>query len=153
MTMNAKKRKRETVFLGDEVGEYLEGLLASTGRKNAGIKAGKTARTAESKVVTKSLNLLACWQNVAPPRLLQHTDNVVYAKPSKSSNLSRIDRNPQEPQGVELLIYTDTPAYAAELNMDKELYRIKMQQELGKEIVDITFLVSRKAGRYRSYKG
>lgn len=115
------ERKRESVILADEIGEYLGALKTS--------KEGHVQKTMSTAAVKKSLNLLTCWQQVAPPRLLQHTDNVVYSTKSKDT---------------EVLVYVDSAAYAAELSMDKELYRFRMQQETEKELSDIKFLVSRK---------
>lgn len=124
--MNKKRiqRKKESVFLGDEIGEYLSSLkvFGSDGKK----------RTTASQAAKRSMNLLVCWQRVAPQRVLDHTDNVVYSTRSKDT---------------EILVYVDSAAYAAELSMDKELYRIKMQQETEKQISDIKFLVSRKTAR------
>ena len=120
--MNNQKPKRETVFLGDEIQEYLESLNTS---KNSDKKVSSSAKTRKN-----ASNLLACWQRVAPSRLLNHTDNVVYSTKS---------------QQTEVLVYVDSAVFATELTMDKELYRLKMQQEAKKEIYDIKFLVSRKS--------
>lgn len=114
-------RKRDSVFLGDEIGEYLESLKADT--KN------KTKKGVSKRNLQKSMNLLVCWEQIVTPRINEHTDNVVYSTRSEET---------------ELLVYVDSAAYATELTMDKELYRIKMQNEIGKEIADIKFLVSRK---------
>lgn len=123
-------RKRETVTLGDEIVEYLGALRDTSAnyKKRQGSKQGGKG-AAEGQ---KSLNLLSCWQNIAPPRLLEHTDNVVYSTRSKET---------------ELLVYVDSSSYAAELSLDKELYRLSMQKELQKDIADIKFLVSKKAAR------
>lgn len=119
--MGKTKRKRDTVFLGDEIGEYLKDLKV-TGQ-------GGTRKTTVQGAAKSSLNLLSLWKQIAPPRMLEHTDNVVYSTRSKET---------------EVLVYVDTAVYATELTMDKELYRLRMQQELGKDISDIKFLVSRK---------
>ena len=111
------KPKKTTVFLGDEIQEYLNSLK---GAKGKGLS---------NKSVQKSMNLLTGWQLTAPPHLLKHTDNVVYSTRS---------------EGTEVLVYVDSGAYAAELTMDKELYRRKLEQVIEKEIDDIKFLVSRK---------
>lgn len=100
------QRKERAVSLGEEIAEYL-------GRLPFGSK-----------------GLLNHWQKVAPPYLLEHTDNVVYD--------SRLNSDA-------ILVYVDSSVYAAELTMDKELYRLRMSQETGKDISDIRFLVSRKA--------
>lgn len=120
--MGKDKRKHETVSLGSEIEEFLDSI------KLVSQKDGKTHSS--KKKIKKSLNLLACWQQSVSKRVKDHTDNVVYDTQSEET---------------ELLVYVDSAVYAAELSMDKELYRIKMQESLGKEIKDIRFLVSRKA--------
>jgi len=77
------------------------------------------------------------WERVAAPHLVEHTDNVVYSTRSKNNTV---------------LVYVDSSAYANELTMDKELYRMKMQKETKKEIADIKFLVSRKTALRRQGK-
>ncbi|MDR1358695.1 MAG: DUF721 domain-containing protein [Coriobacteriales bacterium] len=129
MSIQKTTRKRASVFLGDEIGEYLGGLKVSVGAKADSGTGDKTRKSTAARAAKNPLNLLACWQQTAPARLLAHTDNVVYSTQSKET---------------ELLVYVDSAVYAAELSMDKELYRIRMQQELHKEIGDIKFLVSRK---------
>ena len=74
--------------------------------------------------------LLVHWEKVASSRFLEHTDNVVYCTRSKNNTI---------------LVYVDNAAYAAEMSMDKELYRLRMQQETKQKISDIKFLVSRRA--------
>ena len=115
------KPKKETVFLGDEIQEYLNALKVSNNESSG--------KTPVAKAVQNSMNLLTGWQLTAPPHLLKHTDNVVYSTRS---------------EGTEILVYVDSGAYAAELTMDKELYRRKLEQVIEKEIDDIKFLVSRK---------
>lgn len=112
-----KKRKKETVFLGDEIKEYLS-KFTNTYKKRV-----------FSQETKKSLNLLSIWQSVVPPHLLKHTDNVVYSKRSQNN---------------EILVFVDSAAYATELTMDKEMYRYQMEKKLGVEVSDIKFLVSRK---------
>jgi hypothetical protein len=65
---------------------------------------------------------------VAPPLMAEHTDSVVYSRRSAAD---------------EVLVYVDDAAFAAELSMNKEIYRLKMQEITGKQLADITFLVSR----------
>ncbi|MDR2035627.1 MAG: DciA family protein [Coriobacteriales bacterium] len=117
------QRKRDTVSLADEISEYLGSIPVST------------------------MNLLDCWQRAAAPHLLEHTDNVVYEnRPTKKGG----DKQEDAAQKNIVLVYVDSPAYAAELSMDKELYRLKLQQETKKEITDIKFLVSRKTALRKS---
>jgi predicted nucleic acid-binding Zn ribbon protein len=72
--------------------------------------------------------LLNTWESVAQEAVLQHTDNVVYSKKSAQT---------------EVLVFVDDASWAAELTMNKEVYRILMQEQLNKPIADIKFLVSR----------
>jgi predicted nucleic acid-binding Zn ribbon protein len=88
----------------------------------------------QSSFSSKGLyGLLNAWEAVAQESVLAHTDNVVYSKRSKET---------------ELLIFVDDAAWAAELTMNKEIYRILMEKQLNKSIVDIKFLVS-KTTAYR----
>jgi len=96
------------IALGEGIAEYLE------------------------KLPTPKQNLLLCWQRVAAPHFIEHTDNVVFEPGSDKTKI---------------LVYLDSAAYATDLSMDKELYRLKMQEETKQEIDDILFLVSRKAAR------
>jgi hypothetical protein len=118
------KRKREAILLGAGIDEYLGRIPAST------------------------MNLFDCWQRVAAPELLTHTDNVVYenrsAKKHKEEQRELLHKNI-------VLVYVDSPAYATELSMNKELYRLRMQQETKKEITDIKFLVSRKTALRKNH--
>jgi len=104
--MKKGKRKEQSLFLGDAIAEYLETLP------------------------TAKRGVLAHWEKVAAPHLLEHTDNVVYDSGSKNNTI---------------VVYVDSAAYANELTMDKELYRMKMQKQTKKEIADIKFVVSRKS--------
>jgi len=106
--MKKLKRKEVSVFLGDEMAEYLSTL----------------------KVPKRGL--MTHWEKVAAPHLVLHTDNVVYCTKTKNNTI---------------LVYVDSAAYATEMTMDKELYRLKMQKVTKKEIADIKFLVSRKSAQ------
>ena len=120
-----KQRKNREVSLNSAIGEYLQNLEEDIKKKQA--KAGKGTRPFDTQ-----RGLCSVWKKIAPEYLQEHTDNVVYSTKSKET---------------EILVYTDDPAYAAELNMDKELYRLRMQKELGKEVSNIKFLVSRKTAQ------
>jgi hypothetical protein len=50
-----------------------------------------------------------------------------------------------------LLVYVDSSAWAAELSMKKELYKLLLIQELGQNIEDILFLVSRKVALKKAF--
>jgi hypothetical protein len=116
-------RKREIVSLRDGIDEYLRKIPVST------------------------MNLQDCWKRVAAPSFLAHTDNVVYENRSTKKN-----KESQEvlPHKNIVLVYVDSPAFATELSMNKELYRLRMQQETKKDIADIKFLVSRKTAQRKS---
>jgi hypothetical protein len=81
-----------------------------------------------TKKIKGAQNLLVCWQQIVSPAIEEHTDNVVYSPRSKNNKV---------------LVYVDSPAFAVELTMDKELYRLKLQQVIKKEISYIKFLVSK----------
>ena len=107
-------------------------------RKERPIKLGSEIAEYLDKLPFHKKGLIAHWQKITPAYLLEHTDNVVYDKHSNDETV---------------LVYVDSSAYAAELTMDKELYRLRMSQETGKEISDIKFLVSQTAAiRKRNQK-
>jgi len=72
--------------------------------------------------------LQRAWENTASPHVLEHTDTVMFCKREK------------EPV---VLVYVDDSTWAAELNMQKEFYRIKLQEILGRPITEVRFFVSR----------
>ena len=76
----------------------------------------------------KSYKLQNAWEHVAPREVREHTDTVLF------------DKHEKEPI---ILIYVDDSSWAAELNMQKEFYRIKMEDELAQPITEVKFRVSR----------
>ena len=81
----------------------------------------------------KTSQLQSAWEKVATVEALKHTDNIV------------ISKRKNEPA---LLIYVDNNHWAAQLEMQKELYQFLLEKELKRQIPGLYFLVSQKA----SYK-
>lgn len=121
-----RPKRKEAVSLGSEIEAYLGKLKVAATHQKKGFQAKGITST------KKSTNLLVVWQRIAPERIIEHTDNVVYSTRSENT---------------EILVYMDSSVFATEMTMDKELYRVKLQNELEKEIADIKFLVSRKTRR------
>jgi len=80
------------------------------------------------KATRIGLELQRAWENIASPHVLEHTDTVMFSKREK------------EPI---ILIYVDDSVWAAELNMQKEFYRINFQEILAQPIAEVRFFVSR----------
>ena len=119
-----EKVKREEVLLSSGIERFFTDLEAKQKKSSA------TARPFDTQK-----GLCDVWRKIAPEHFQKHTDNVVYSTKSEKT---------------EILVFTDDSSYAAELSMDKELYRLRMQGELGKEISDIKFLVSRKTAQRKA---
>lgn len=84
----------------------------------------------------KALQVKNAWEKIASDYILAHTDNVVFSKRSEQRSL---------------LIYVDSSQWAAEMSMQKEYFRIMMNQEIYPPIDDIIFLVSKKVGIKRDF--
>jgi len=74
------------------------------------------------------LELQKAWEESASPHVLEHTDTVMFCKREK------------EPV---VLVYVDDSTWAAEITMQKEFYRLRMQEILGRPITEVRFFVSR----------
>ena len=75
----------------------------------------------------KIFELQRAWEAVAPPQVREHADSVVFSKNKETV----------------ILVYVANSTWAAELNMQKEFYRIVMEDELGRPVEEVKFLVSR----------
>jgi hypothetical protein len=84
-----------------------------------------------------AFKLQSAWVQVCNQQALDHTDNVLFSKRS---------------QGRVVLVYVDSSHWAAELSMNKELLRLKLNQVLEAQIDDIVFEVSRAAALKRQFK-
>jgi hypothetical protein len=73
------------------------------------------------------LELRQAWSRAAPEAFLSHTENTV------------LDNN----DDAIIVVYTDSAAWAAEMGMQKEHCRLRLSEELGKEVKDIRFAVSK----------
>jgi hypothetical protein len=79
--------------------------------------------------LARGIRLQTAWETIAPPRALDHTDNVVFSTKAKKPCV---------------LVYVEDSHWAAELETQKELYRILLERETGWEIPDLKFYVTRK---------
>ena len=122
--------------------------------------------TLEEGTVLRGHRLWAAWERVAPAHLKEHTDNVVFKQQKKgeknNKNLRATDTHQprvsdtdrklsqdtrhttHETEPRTVLIYLNDSAQAAELNMQREYYRIMMERELATPIKEVLFFVSRK---------
>ena len=80
------------------------------------------------KKARAGLELQLAWEKAASSNVLSHTDTVMFSKREK------------EPV---VIVYVDDSAWAAELNMQKESYRLKLQDSLARPITEVRFFVSR----------
>jgi hypothetical protein len=79
---------------------------------------------------SQGIKLQEAWEAIASPQALEHTDNVVFLQ--KTNRLC-------------VLIYVEDSRWAAELGMQRELYRILLEKKTGWEINELKFYVTRKA--------
>ena len=84
----------------------------------------------------KELSLQRAWEKIAPQKVLDHTDNVVYSKKYENS----------------IIIFVDSPHCAADFSMSKEYYRQMMEHETGEEIENVIFIVSKKTGERKEFQ-
>jgi hypothetical protein len=92
------------------------------------VKAGDFIQTHSSREFSRGIRLQNAWETIATPQVLTHTDNVVFA-PKKNSTV---------------LVYVESSHWAAELENQKELYRILLERETDWHINEIKFLVTKK---------
>jgi len=71
--------------------------------------------------------LQRAWASVVAPSVLPHTGAVFFDK--RDSDV--------------VVVYVDSSAWMVKLDMEKEFYRLAMQQELGSSVKELRFLVSR----------
>jgi len=72
--------------------------------------------------------LQQAWEKVTSPEVSKHTDTVMFSK-----------RN-EEPI---VIVYVDDSSWAAELNMQREFYRIVLEKELSRPVAEVKFYASR----------
>jgi len=82
--------------------------------------------------------LWRAWERTASDRVREHTDSVVYGK----NNTPPV-----------VLVYVDDSSWAAELSMQREFYRIRLEEELGRPVSEVKFLVSRKTFLRKQQEG
>lgn len=84
----------------------------------------------------RAVKLQRAWEKIAPGAVLEHTDNVVESNKQKNA----------------VAIFVDTPHIAAELSMSKEYYRQMMELEIGEEVSNIFFIVSKATGKRKQFQ-
>jgi hypothetical protein len=87
--------------------------------------------------LNKGIQLQVLWENIASEQELKHTDNVVFS-----------------PKAIKptILIYVDDNAWAANLTMNKEMYRLYFSKELNQTINEVVFLVTRNTALKKEFK-
>jgi hypothetical protein len=91
-------------------------------------KAGDFIQNHSNERFSRGIRLQNAWETIATPQVLTHTDNVVFA-PKKNSTI---------------LVYVENSHWAAELENQKELYRILLERETDWKIKELKFLVTKK---------
>ena len=87
--------------------------------------------------LSQTFKLQSAWEKIATDKALEHTDNICYSNRKKDPGI---------------LVYVANSHWAAELNAQKELYRILLERETDFSIPDINFLVTKKAAYKREFK-
>jgi hypothetical protein len=82
-----------------------------------------------SERFTRESRLQRAWETVASTRILDHTDSVVFSTKAKQPCV---------------IVYVESSIWAAELEAQKELYRILLEKETKWTIDDLKFYVTRK---------
>jgi len=111
------KRTRKTISLNEAIEQYLG--------------------TLSPKATGHGFKLQQAWEKIALPQVRAHTDSVVFDKRGKGEKT--------DAQPVAILVYVKDSSWAAELSMQREFYRLRMEQELGRPVSEVRFLVSRIA--------
>jgi hypothetical protein len=99
-------------------------------------QAGIFIEANSSELFSRGIRLKSAWEEVASPKALEHTDSIVFSKKKENG----------------ILVYVQDSHWAAELGMQKELYRILLERETGWEIADIEFYVTKKAAFKKLFK-
>jgi len=86
--------------------------------------------------LSQAIQLQSAWEKVASQKALENTDNITFSTRSKKT---------------EILVYVGNSHWAAELESQKELYRILLEKETGLKIYDLKFLVTRKAAYKKTF--
>lgn len=88
---------------------------------------------ADDPATRRGARIRHAWEQVAEETVLKHTDNIFVFK---------------EDGQTRMVVYTDLPIWAAELNAQRERYRILMERELGSgPIHQIVFKASSRTAR------
>jgi len=82
------------------------------------------------KGLSQAIFLQNAWEKIAPPKTLEYTDNIAFSHKTKQP---------------EVLVYVESSHWAAELEAQKEWYRLLLEKETGLMIPDVKFLVTKKA--------
>ena len=91
---------------------------------------GTFLNTHSKKGLPQATQLQKAWEKAATPNALQHTDNITFSSKAKEPTV---------------LVYVENSHWAAELEAQKELYRILLEKETGFSIPALQFLVTRKS--------
>ncbi|MCL1846472.1 MAG: hypothetical protein FWF91_00710 [Coriobacteriia bacterium] len=91
----------------------------------------------DRKESLQTLDLQGAWEKVATEEALRHTDNIVFSK--------RKNR-------PATLVYVDNNHWAAQLEIQKELYQYLMEHEMKAKIPELCFLVSQKASYKKEFR-
>jgi len=86
--------------------------------------------------LSQAIQLQSAWEKVASQKALENTDNITFSVRSKKP---------------EILIFVGSSHWAAELESQKELFRILLEKETGLKIYDVKFLVTRKAAYKKTF--
>jgi hypothetical protein len=84
----------------------------------------------------RSFSLKGDWEEIASEKVLKHTDNIIYDKKNDS----------------EIVVFVDSAQWAAELNMQKEFYRILLSKKTGKQIASVKFFVSKNTSIRKNFE-
>jgi len=94
----------------------------------------------QSPLTISAVKLRQAWKDIASPRVLEHSDNIIYDK--------------KDPRIV--IVYVDSSHWSAELNAEKEIYKKQLSKALqlagDSQLHEVRFHVTRRSALRHMFK-
>ncbi|MDR2714612.1 MAG: DUF721 domain-containing protein [Coriobacteriales bacterium] len=82
----------------------------------------------------QGFKLQRAWEAVAAPQIKKHVCKIMFSKHKEHT---------KNKQKRTVIVYVESSPWAAELRMQQEYYRLRLEHELGEPLNEVKFLVSR----------
>ena len=112
-------------------------MKRNKGPQNLSKELRRYSQKGNNQTEIKNLRLQQAWEKVAPESALTHSDNIVFKNNTNSSIV---------------LVFLDSSQWAAELSLQSEILRILLNRELGAQIEEMIFLVSRNTAQKKNFQ-